>query len=219
MVIPANFWLSHHTLSCVCDSLTSIENVRSLNHPIEIHSAFVSMEDRPQPEVLDHEKMDITSQPSAESRITENSASSSAANANAPAVVNSQDGGQQEVEAAATPSILKRIWGRLGINALVVMFMVKGALPPTIALSIYQRYAVAVNYLNLGYVMIVISILSVPVLPRGKYLMNLSISLVSFACCFFLFFLRQVRNLDRSLHFERLGCDRGCLEHVIILYQ
>lgn len=70
---------------------------------------------------------------------------------------------------------------KLGINAMVVMFMIKGALPPTIAIAIYQRYSVAVNYLNLGYVMIVVSILTVPVLPRGKYLMNLFATLVSTA--------------------------------------
>lgn len=152
---------------------------RSISH---WPSTFVTMEDRPEPQSTDCEKLDGISEPSPEIRGMGHSASSSTANTNAPVAATSQNGSQQGATAAATiskPSILKRVWGKLGINAFVVMFMVKGALPPTIAISIYQRYSVAVNYLNLGYVMIVISILTVPVLPRGKYLMNLFVTLVS----------------------------------------
>lgn len=156
------------------------------------------MEVQPQLEAPDGEKLDITSQPSAEFHSMDNSASSNTANTNAPVTINSRDGGQLGATVPTSPSkpsILKRIWGKLGFNALAVMFMIKGALSPTIAISIYQRYSVAVNYLNLGYVMIVISILTVPVLPRGKYLMNLFITLVStaFSIAFFHFRLREIR--------------------------
>jgi hypothetical protein len=142
------------------------------------------MEGRPQPQSEDIEKMGSISGPSPELHSMQNSSSSSTANTNAPVAINSQNGGQEGFVADASPpkpSILKRAWGKLGINAMVVMFMVKGSLPPTISTAIYQRYSVAVNYLNLGYVMIVISILTVPVLPRGKYVMNLFITLVSIA--------------------------------------
>jgi hypothetical protein len=137
------------------------------------------MEGRSQSQSKDPEKLDSISGPSPE---LHNSSSSSTANTNVPMATKSQNGGQTGAAAAASPpksSLLKRVWGKLGINALVVMFMIKGALPPTISIAIYQRYSVAVNYLNLGYVMIVVSILTVPVLPRGKYLMNLFITLVS----------------------------------------
>lgn len=72
----------------------------------------------------------------------------------------------------------KRILTKLGFNPMVFMFMVKGSIAPTICMAIYQRRSVAADYLNLGYLMIVISILTVPMLPRGKFLMNLFFSLV-----------------------------------------
>jgi hypothetical protein len=75
-------------------------------------------------------------------------------------------------------SLLKRSWQKLGITPLVIMFMVKGMVAPTIALAIYQRPSVAANYLNFGFVMIVISITTVPILPRGQFIMNLMVSVV-----------------------------------------
>lgn len=72
----------------------------------------------------------------------------------------------------------KQVWAKLGFNPTVVMFMIKGALAPTICMAMYQRHSLAAHYLNLGYLMIIISILTVPILPRGKFLMNLFISLI-----------------------------------------
>jgi hypothetical protein len=144
------------------------------------------MEDRTDAQSPDSEKLNAIAEPSPESHTMNNSASMSTANTKSPLAAKSRDEGQQGATAAAspsTPSMLKRMWGKLGINAFVIMFMVKGALPPTISIAIYQRYSVAVNYLNFGYVMIVVSILTVPVLPRGKFLMNLLITLVSAAHC------------------------------------
>ena len=137
------------------------------------------MEPRAQPQARDTEKQDTVSEPTPK---FQNSSSLSTANTNTPGAANLRGERQDGVAAAASPikpSILERAWGKLGFNAMVMMFMVKGSLPPTIAIAIYQRYSVAVNYLNLGYVMIVVSILTVPVLPRGKYLMNFFITLVS----------------------------------------
>lgn len=80
------------------------------------------------------------------------------------------------------PFILLRAWKKLGINPLVFMIMVKPAISATIAMAIYQKYSVATNYLNLGYIIIIISIITVPILPRGKYLMNLFLCVVSPKC-------------------------------------
>lgn len=77
------------------------------------------------------------------------------------------------------PFILLRAWKKLGITPLVFMIMVKPAISAVIAMGIYQKHSVAVNYLNLGYLIIIISIITVPILPRGKYLMNLFLCLVS----------------------------------------
>jgi hypothetical protein len=75
-------------------------------------------------------------------------------------------------------SILTRAWKALGITPLAIMFMVKGAVAPTIAMAIYQKHSVAINYLNFGYVMIVVSITTVPILPRGQFIMNLTVTVV-----------------------------------------
>jgi hypothetical protein len=82
-------------------------------------------------------------------------------------------------QAAKKSSVLKRVWAKLGFSPLVVMIMVKPALAATISMAIYQSPRVASHYLNLGYLIIVISITTVPILPRGKYLLNLFLSLVS----------------------------------------
>lgn len=64
------------------------------------------------------------------------------------------------------------------------MIMVKPSISAVIAMAIYQKHSVAVNYLNLGYLIIIISIITVPILPRGKYLMNLFLCLVSLIPCY-----------------------------------
>jgi len=75
--------------------------------------------------------------------------------------------------------ILGRAWKKIGITPQVFMIMVKPSISAVIAMAIYQKHSVAVNYLNLGYLIIIISIITVPILPRGKYLMNLFLCLVS----------------------------------------
>ncbi|KAL2064999.1 hypothetical protein VTL71DRAFT_4139 [Oculimacula yallundae] len=75
------------------------------------------------------------------------------------------------------PFILLRLWKKLGITPLVFMIMVKPAISAVIAMAVYQKHSVAVHYLNLGYLIIIISIITVPILPRGKYLMNLFLCL------------------------------------------
>ena len=59
------------------------------------------------------------------------------------------------------------------------MIMVKPAVAATISMAIFQSQKVAVHYLNLGYLIIIISVTTVPILPRGKFLLNLFLSVVS----------------------------------------
>ncbi|KAH7417167.1 hypothetical protein BKA64DRAFT_291476 [Cadophora sp. MPI-SDFR-AT-0126] len=77
---------------------------------------------------------------------------------------------------------LGRAWKQVGITPQVFMIMVKPSISAVIAMAIYQKHSVAVNYLNLGYLIIIVSIITVPILPRGKYLMNLFLCL--FLTCF-----------------------------------
>lgn len=81
---------------------------------------------------------------------------------------------------AKSPSLLTRGWKKLGINGFVVMIMVKPAVAATISMAIFQSQKVAVHYQNLGYLIIIISITTVPILPRGKFLLNLFLSVVSY---------------------------------------
>jgi hypothetical protein len=85
-------------------------------------------------------------------------------------------------DATSTPAqklpLLKRTWKKLGINGIVVMIMVKPAVAATISMAIFQSQRVAVHYQNLGYLIIIVSVTTVPILPRGKFLLNLFLSLV-----------------------------------------
>jgi hypothetical protein len=108
------------------------------------------------------------------------SSSNTSATRVSPTPISSQEQASSPPEAPpAKRSILKRLWTKIGINGFVVMFMVKPALAATISMAIYQKYSVAQNYLNFGYLTIIVSVLAVPILPRGKFLMNLFFSVVS----------------------------------------
>lgn len=57
----------------------------------------------------------------------------------------------------------------------------RGAIPPTIAISIYQAPAVADYFTTLGYLVGILSILTTCILPRGKFIQTLVLNVV-FAC-------------------------------------
>jgi hypothetical protein len=99
---------------------------------------------------------------------------------------------------AKKPPLLTRIWKKLGINGFVVMIMVKPAVAATISMAIFQSQKVAVHYLNLGYLIIIISITTVPILPRGKFLLNLFLSLVSYLLLGFPF--SKIESLPLATH-------------------
>lgn len=80
------------------------------------------------------------------------------------------------------PSVLSRAWKKLGFTPTVFMIMIKPAIAATISMAIYQKHAVARNYYNFGYLTIIISITTVPILPRGKFLVNLFVTV--FLTCF-----------------------------------
>lgn len=64
-------------------------------------------------------------------------------------------------ELAKKPSKLKQIWTKTGLDVGTIMMMVKGGLPPTIAIAMYQSPAVAAQYSTLGYLIAITSILGV----------------------------------------------------------
>jgi hypothetical protein len=80
------------------------------------------------------------------------------------------------------PSVFQRAWKALAFNPTTIMIMVKPAIAATIAMAIFQSHNVAKHYLNFGYLIIIVSITTVPILPRGKFIMNLLISVVCQTC-------------------------------------
>ncbi|KAJ1337392.1 putative ER transporter, 6TM [Microdochium nivale] len=59
---------------------------------------------------------------------------------------------------------------RLGISPFIIGMCLKGAVGPTTALAILQVDAVAQYFSTIGYVVAIISVLALPIMPRGKFL-------------------------------------------------
>ena len=67
------------------------------------------------------------------------------------------------------PSFPRRIWTASGLDFMTLTMMFKGAIAPTIALAIYQATSVAKIYSTLGYLVAIMSVLSMPIMPRSKF--------------------------------------------------
>ena len=65
------------------------------------------------------------------------------------------------------------------MNNQVLIMMLKGGLPPTIAIAFYQSTPVASTYSTLGYFIAVISVLTPCILPRAILLQTVTLHLVS----------------------------------------
>ncbi|KAF2658887.1 hypothetical protein K491DRAFT_592135 [Lophiostoma macrostomum CBS 122681] len=65
---------------------------------------------------------------------------------------------------------------RTGIVALLIY--IRAALPPTIALAMYQSHKVAAVYSTLGYLVAIISILGFCIMPRAKFLQTMTMNII-----------------------------------------
>ncbi|KAJ5020443.1 mfs transporter [Bipolaris maydis] len=65
---------------------------------------------------------------------------------------------ENEKKKEKKPSRLKAAWGKLGLDLPTLLMMGKAALPPTIALSMYQATDVAQTYTTLGYLTAIVCI-------------------------------------------------------------
>ena len=88
-------------------------------------------------------------------------------------------------EAAArnppTQRFFKKAQTKTGLDAITLILMFKGALPPTIALAFYQWTAFADEYTTLGYLTAIMSLLALAIQPRAKFCQAMFISLL-FTC-------------------------------------
>lgn len=76
------------------------------------------------------------------------------------------------------PSIISRLWVKSKLNLGMLMMMVKGALPPTISLAIYESTSVAEIYSTLGYLVAIMSVLSFAILPRSKFIQTMLLNII-----------------------------------------
>ncbi|QSZ37228.1 hypothetical protein DSL72_009322 [Monilinia vaccinii-corymbosi] len=92
-------------------------------------------------------------------------------------------GGQMDITNGQEkkPSKLKEMWGKLGLDAPTLMMMFKGSLAPTIAIAFYEADSVSKTYSNLGYLVAIISVLSLSFMPRAKFLQTMILN--AFGTC------------------------------------
>jgi hypothetical protein len=85
---------------------------------------------------------------------------------------------KNEKEKKKKPSFIKRIWTKLGLDVGTLLMMGKAALPPTIALAMFQADAVAKVYSTLGYLTAIISILGFCIMPRAKFVQTMTMNIL-----------------------------------------
>ncbi|CAN9248166.1 unnamed protein product [Alternaria alternata] len=86
---------------------------------------------------------------------------------------------KDEDKKAKKPSKLKTGWDKLGLDPPTLMMMGKAALPPTIALSMYQATDVAQTFTTLGYLTAIISILGFCIMPRAKFIQTMTMNVLA----------------------------------------
>ena len=79
---------------------------------------------------------------------------------------------------AKKPGLLKRIWGTTGLDLVTILLMMKGALPPIIALSAYRADAFADEYTTLGFLIAIMATLTLAMQPRAKFLQAMFLSCI-----------------------------------------
>jgi hypothetical protein len=89
----------------------------------------------------------------------------------------SQDA-KEEAKKKKQPGKLKKAWEGLGLDIPTAMMMGKAALPPTIAIAMFQADAVAKFYTTLGYLIAIISILGFCIMPRAKLLQTMTMNVI-----------------------------------------
>ncbi|KAK9376334.1 uncharacterized protein V1513DRAFT_440036 [Lipomyces chichibuensis] len=71
------------------------------------------------------------------------------------------------------------LWQKSGLNRSLLIAMVKGGLPPAIALSLFELDRFAANFTTVGYLVAIMSILSSAMLPRAKFLQTMMFNIIA----------------------------------------
>ncbi|KZF26963.1 hypothetical protein L228DRAFT_258315 [Xylona heveae TC161] len=79
---------------------------------------------------------------------------------------------------------MRTYWAKIGLDWLTFQMMIKGALPPTISLAIYQSSSVPPIYTTVGYLISIASMIGMALLPRAKFIqaMIMAVLCICVAC-------------------------------------
>ncbi|KAH6642029.1 hypothetical protein C7974DRAFT_468480 [Boeremia exigua] len=89
------------------------------------------------------------------------------------------DDAKEEEKKKKEPGKFKKKWDKLGLDAGTLIMMAKAALPPTIALAMYEADMVAREFTTLGYLMAIVSILGFCIMPRAKFIQTMTMNILS----------------------------------------
>lgn len=79
------------------------------------------------------------------------------------------------------PAWMMKAWAFTGLNSTLLMLMTRGALPPVIALAAYQATPWANLFTTIGYLVAIMTLLSMPIQTRAKFIQAMIMS-VFFTC-------------------------------------
>ncbi|KAL4966208.1 uncharacterized protein BDV14DRAFT_48984 [Aspergillus stella-maris] len=96
----------------------------------------------------------------------------------------SQQQNQDDADAKAVrrPSLMDRaktLWNKTGLDRGSCLLMIKGAIPPTIALAMYQADSVALYFTTSGYLIAIISVLGFAIMPRAKFVQMMLLDILA----------------------------------------
>ena len=77
------------------------------------------------------------------------------------------------------PSLLTRVWTAAGLDLPTIIVMAKGSLPPVISLAALRSTTFAEKYTTLGYLVAIMSLLGFAIMPRAKFVQNMTLNIVS----------------------------------------
>ena len=117
-----------------------------------------------------------------------------------PAAPSEQRSQSSNPQTSKKPSMPVRIWKRSGLDVNMLLMMVKGALPPTIAIALYQSTTFADTYLTLGYLVAIMSILSFAIMPRAKFIQTMCFNILGICIGFCIALLSIYCSVQARAH-------------------
>ena len=115
---------------------------------------------------------------------TKDNAHAGAAAQATPSNASSNDKNTHHTTTSYFATKVKKLWARTGIDRRTAMQMFKGSLAPVICICAYQSTPWAETYSTVGYLVGIMSVLSLVIAPRAKFIqtMLMNIFFICAAC-------------------------------------